>query len=95
MITHEKWFIAKHGQQPTFTASIRRQERHYGQPYPVRVGWFRRNLGFIIAALSGFGVVVAFSAIFLLSLHLLPNAIDVEMERQIAVVEQQINGGRR
>jgi hypothetical protein len=93
MITEQQWYEAKHGNTRPYTASTRRKD--YGQPYPVRVGWFRRNLGFIIAALSGFGCVVAFAAIFLLSLHLIPNAIEVEIERQIAVVEQQVNGGRR
>jgi hypothetical protein len=95
MISEEKWFSAKYGNAPTFTASARRQEKHYGQPFPVRVGWFRRNLCVIIAALSGVGIIAAWAGVILLTFHLLPGAIEVEMERQIAVVEQQIKGGQR
>ena len=36
MSTDRQWFTAKHGQQPPFTASIKRQERHYGKPFPVK-----------------------------------------------------------
>jgi hypothetical protein len=88
MITEQKWYEAKHGNHPTFTAQVRRQERHYGQPFPVRVGWFRRNLGYIIAMSSCIGVVVAFGALILLTFTLLPGAIEAELDRQIAVVAE-------
>jgi hypothetical protein len=92
MITDEKWFTEKYGNTPTFTASIRRQERHYGQPIPVRRSWFSRNFGYLMFLLTGFGTVLCFAAIILLTFELLPNAIDVELDRQLAVVEQQFGG---
>ena len=92
MISDRQWFTAKNGNTPPFTASVRRQERHYGRPVEVRRGWFRRNLTYTLFLLSGFGAVVCFAAVLLLTFHLLPGAIEVEIQRQIAVVEQ--NSGR-
>jgi hypothetical protein len=94
MISDRQWFTAKNNQQPPFTASVRRQERHYGRPVEVRRGWFRRNLGYMIFLLSGFGAVLCFAAVLLLTFHLLPNAIEAEMERQLTVVQEQIKGGK-
>ena len=70
--------------------------KDYGSDYPLpRRGWFRRNLCVIIAALSGVGIVVAWAGVILLTFHLLPSAIEVELDRQLAVVEAQIKGGKR
>jgi hypothetical protein len=95
MISDRQWFSAKHGNVPSFTATVRRQERHYGQPVEVRRGWLRRNLGYIIFLLSGFGAVVCFAAALLLTFYLLPGAIEAELDRQLAVVEQQVTGGSK
>jgi hypothetical protein len=95
MTSDRQWFTAKYGNVPSFTASVRRQEKHYRQSFPVRVGWFRRNVGFIIAGLSAVGIVVAWAGVILLTFHLLPGAIEAELDRQIAVVEQQVKGVQR
>lgn len=90
MISDRQWFTAKNGNTPPFTASVRRQERHYGRPVEVRRGWFRRNLKELFLVITGVGIVVSWAALFLLTFHLLPGAIEVEIQRQIAVVEQNI-----
>ena len=72
----------------------RKTRKDYGQPFPVKRSWFRRTLGYIIFLLSGFGAVLCFAAMLLLTFHLLPNAIEAEIDRQVAVVEQMVEGKR-
>lgn len=69
--------------------------KDYGYDYPLpRRGWFRRNLKELFLVITGIGIVVSWAALFLLTFHLLPSAIEAELDRQIAVVEQQVTGGR-
>lgn len=49
MISEEKWFMAKYGNTPSFTAAVRRQERHYGHECPVKIGWFRLTIEYVKA----------------------------------------------
>jgi hypothetical protein len=80
MITDRQWFTAKHGNTPPYTASVRRQERHYGRPYPVR----RSHLGTIAA-------IFLFASVVLATMLILPSACDYEVRNQQAVAEE----GRR
>jgi hypothetical protein len=64
--------------------------KDYGAEYPVGRGWFWQYLAYIIFLLSGFGAVVCFCAALLLTIYLLPGAIDAELDRQIAVVERSL-----
>ena len=72
---------------------IPKKRKDYGNEYPVK-GWFRRNLGYIIFLLSGFGAVLCFGAMLLLTFHLLPGAIEAELDRQIGVYQKVMEGGR-
>jgi hypothetical protein len=73
---------------------IPKKRKDYGSDCPVHRGWFRRNLGYIIFLLSGFGAVLCFCAALLLTFHLLPNAIDAELDRQIGVYQKVMEGKR-
>lgn len=53
MITQRQWFTAKHGQRPTFTEQVKRQERHYGKPFPVK-----RSRAATIAAIRFFACFI-------------------------------------
>jgi hypothetical protein len=77
MISDRQWFTAKNNQQPPYTASVRRQERHYGLPYPVR----RSHLGTIAA-------IFFFASIILATMLLMPSACDYEVRNQQAVAEE-------
>jgi hypothetical protein len=94
MISKLQWFTAKNGNAQPFTASVRREEKHYGKPFPVKRSWFRSNITYIIFLVSGVGAVVCFCATLLLTFYLLPAAIDTEIDRRLAAVEQSLGVSR-
>ena len=72
----------------------RKTRKDYGQPFPVKLSWFRRNLDYIIFLLVAVTAVLCFAAALLLTFHLLPNAIDAELDRQIGVYQKVMEGKR-
>lgn len=65
---------------------------HYGHEYPVaRRRMFRRAATFLV---TGTAAIAMFFAIIAATITMLPAAIDAELDRRIAIVEQHLGGGR-
>lgn len=69
-------------------ANSTRQERHYGFVHPVLRPWWKRNLRYIVFVFSGLAAILCFFTVMIITIHLLPGAIEAEIDRQKDVVSQ-------
>lgn len=94
MITDRQWFHAKHGNTPTFTIPKPSRRKDYGSDYP-QPSFLDRHGARLGVFLTGLSSIIVIMALIGTAIMLFPAACSHEIDRQIAVVESQINGGER
>jgi hypothetical protein len=70
---------------------MKRDRYNYGSDYPIRRRPSIRPQLAMMA--SGFLAIFFFFAALVVTLHLLPGAIEAEIERQVAVVQKHLGMG--
>jgi hypothetical protein len=85
----------QHGDGPTFTVPKitprKRKSHYYGSEYPCR-GFFARNKALIISTAVGLLAILTFMSVLTIGLLLLPEACFIEVQRQVAIVAENIGG---
>jgi hypothetical protein len=67
--------------------------KDYGSEYPY-IPWRRQYRRLINTMLISIATIIVFMSMLVVSIKLLPGAIDEEISRQVAVVEKSLEGKR-
>jgi len=68
--------------------------KDYGAEYPY-VSWRRQYRRLINTIIASIATIIIFMALVVLSIILLPGAIEKEISRQVAVVESSLGGNSK
>jgi hypothetical protein len=71
-----------------------RNKDTYGREYPY-IPWRRQYRRQINAMILSLATIIIFMSVLCLSISLLPDAIDKEISRQVAVVESALGGNSK